>query len=132
MTAPVPHCQSALGWLEARGWDLGPLTHRDVDALAAIAHCWQLLWPFGVADPRPAVDAVACLLDGCQEVAWPMARELVAHAGEWHHRDEVWPMVVQQFVRRLATRPDSFFNPEGLERARRIAHCHEGHPQVQP
>ena len=126
MSRPAPHCQDALRWLKNRGWDLAPLTGQDRAALTAVAHCWQL-WTVADADGQHcAVSAVAALLAGCQEVCWPMARELVAHAGDWNHRDAVWSKVVRQFNWKLAPVDDY------LGRIKRLARCHEGLAQVHP
>jgi hypothetical protein len=126
VTAPAAHCEDALHWLSERGWDLAPLTGQDRAALTAIAHCWALWTRADAAGQRAAVDAVAALLGGCQEIVWPMARELIAHSGDWTHRDAVWPKVVQRFVFTEASQQTG-----DLGRARRLAHCHAGLPQVQ-
>src|SRR5271157_4458819 len=97
----APHCQDAMRWLKMRGWDLAPLTGQDRAALCAVAHCWQL-WTLGDANgQRAAILAVASLLDGCREVCWPMARELIAQAGDWGHRYEVWSKVVRRYEERM-------------------------------
>ena len=123
MSRPAPHCQDALRWLKQRGWDLAPLTGQDAAALRAVAHCWEMWTRADEAGRRATLDAVAALLDGCQEVCWPMARELVAQAGDWSHRDTVWQQVVRRFDK-----------PEvaNLDRVRRLARCHEGLAQVHP
>lgn len=109
----------ALRWLEGRGWILDALTHQDQTCLLAIDHCWMMWIESDDVGRRAAVDAVAMLLDqGCQERAWPMARELIAHAGDWGHRDIVWPQVVERFNDR--------------KRAARLARCHVGLPMVHP
>lgn len=126
MIRHTPHCQDALHWLKGRGWDLTPLTPPDVHALLAVAHCWQL-WARGdSAGQRAAVDAVAALLDCCQEVAWPMARELVAHAGNWHHRDAVWPEVARRFEARVRAQFGSIVNIDEINRIKRLERCHVG------
>lgn len=122
----VPHCQDALRWLKDRGWDLAPLTGQDRAALEAVAHCWQL-WTVGdLAGQRAAVDAVAALVDGCQEVCWPMARELVAQAGDWSHRALIWDSVALLVERRMAQRGLVV----DLGRVRRLLNCHKGLTQV--
>ena len=127
MSRQSAHCQDALRWLKDRGWNLAPLTGQDRAALESIAHCWRLWCVSDDAGRRAAIDAVASLLDGCQEVVWPMARELIAQAGDWSHRDVVWPKVVQQFEERRARIGICVETP----RVHRLAHCHEGHPLVE-
>lgn len=127
MSRTVPPCTNALHWLKERGWDLAPLTGQDVAALSAIAHCWQM-WTHSDADgQRAAIRAVAALLLGCQEVCWPMARELIAHAGDWGHRGQVWPKVVLQFQTLVPLHDRA----GDIERVWRLARCHEGLAQVQ-
>jgi lambda repressor-like predicted transcriptional regulator len=113
------HCDDALAWLKTRGWSLAPLTGQDVPCLQAISHCWSLYFKSDTSGQAAAVVAVAALLDGCQEVCWPMARELIAHAGDWGHRDELWPKVVSLFRQR--TLPD-----RDAKRVDRLARCHVG------
>lgn len=120
-TRPAPHCQEATRWLKARGWNLAPLTGQDAPCLQAIAHCWRLYFASDTDGRHAAVEAVAALLGGCQEVCWPMARELIAQAGDWSHRREVWPQVARAFWRR-----------GDMERADRLARCHEGLSVVEP
>lgn len=131
MSARQPtHCQDAVRWLKDRGWSLAPLTGQDYPALVAIAHCWQLWTRSDETGRRAAVDAVAALLEGCQEVVWPMARELVAQAGDWSHRDEVWSKVVWRFEENIRLR-SMVVSIADLERARRLARCHVGLRLVQ-
>lgn len=126
---PAPHCKEALTWLKNRGWSLAPLTGQDVAALTALAHCW-LLWTRGDERGRDgALDAAAALLDGCQEICWPMARELVAQAGDWSHRDVVWTKVVWRFGERVRLQHQTVSTGD-LERMRRLERCHMGLPQV--
>jgi hypothetical protein len=129
---PAPHCQDALRWLKVRGWDLAPLTGQDRAALEAVAHCWRL---WAVADEegrRGAVAAVAALLATCQEVAWPMARELVAHAADWSHRATVWPIVVRRFEERAVYLHGSMVGLREVARVKRLERCHAGVAQVHP
>lgn len=135
VTRRASHCQDALRWLKDRGWDLAPLTGQDTPVLLAVAHCWQLWTTADQSGQDAALDAVAALLDGCQEVAWPMARELVAQAADWGHRDVVWPKVCWRFEDRLraAAPPDDAVQIRiDVDRARRMARCHAGLPQVHP
>ena len=129
MSRPTPHCQDALRWLKNRGWDLAPLTGQDVPVLLAVAHCWQLWTTADQAGQDAALDAVAALLDGCQEVAWPMARELVAQAADWGHRAVVWPKVCWRFADRLHRQGESI-DVVDEARLRRLEQCHAGLPQV--
>ena len=119
---PAPHCVEALRWLKGRGWSLAPLTGQDYPALTAIAHCWRLYFASDRDGQRAAVEAVAALLGGCQEVCWPMARELIAQAGCWSHRTQVWPKVV------------TANEAQGWDQtsARRLARCHMGISIVEP
>jgi hypothetical protein len=125
----LSHCRDALRWLRRRGWSLAPLTGQDHAVLIAILHCWQLWTRSDETGRRAAVDAVAALLDGCQEVVWPMARELIAHVGDWHHRDVVWPKVVERF---MARQPRGGLGRVEEERTARLARCYEGLKQVEP
>lgn len=126
-----PHCQDALQWLKQRGWSLAPLTGQDAAALAALAHCWQL-WTRGDEVGRhAAVDAAAALLDGCQEIVWPMARELIAHAGDWGHRSEVWTKVVKRFEERTRHQLGVLFDFTDTDRLMRLERCHMGLTLVQ-
>lgn len=133
MSARQPaHCQEALRWLKDRGWSLGPLTGQDYPALVAIAHCWQM-WTRSDEDGRlAAIDAAAALLDGCQEVCWPMARELIAQAADWSHRDVVWKKIVWRYGENMRLRFGSMVSTKDIERARRLERCHIGNPLVHP
>ena len=132
MSRPVAHCQDALRWLKARGWDLAPLTGQDRRTLEAVAHCWQLWTGSDSNGQRAALDAVAALLDGCQEACWPMARELVAHASDWGHREIVWPKVVWRYQENVRLRLGSMTMGRDDARVRRLEKCHVGVAQVQP
>lgn len=125
-----PHCQDALRWLKDRGWSLAPLTGQDYSALTALAHCWQLWTRGDEAGRECALDAAAALLDGCQEVCWPMARELVAQAGDWSHRDVVWAKVAWRFGERMRERHGSMVSTGDIERMRRLERCHVGNSLV--
>ena len=136
--ANPPHCQDALQWLKHRGWKLGSLTGQDYVVLVAISHCWQLWTRGDAAGQRAAIEAAASLLAACQETVWPMARELIAHAGDWGHRDVVWPKVVEQFEEIIyghhiqecmIKKVDWAQNCEA--RAFRLANCHQGRPEVE-
>jgi hypothetical protein len=129
----APHCEDAFRWLKHRGWSLVPLTSQDRSALNAISHCWELAVRADVDGQRAAVDAAAALLDGCQEIVWPMARELIAQVGNWAHRDRIWPHVVRRFEERASRRigPASI-DLRATERVKRLARCHEGLSQVEP
>jgi hypothetical protein len=116
------HCDEALAWLKTRGWSLAPLTPQDFACLRAIAHSWSLYFTSDAAGQASVIDAVAALLDGCQEVCWPMARELIAHAGDWGHRDDLWPKVVEEF----RTRCGSCLSVRESDRIDRLAYCHVG------
>lgn len=122
-------CQDALRWLRRRGWSLGPLTDQDYAVLTAVAHCWRLWVAGDAAAQLAALDAATALLDGCQEVCWPMARELIAHAGDWSHRDLVWPKVVERFRARHARQ---FGTGADWSRADRLMTCHIGLKLVEP
>lgn len=124
------HCQDALRWLKQRGWDLAPLTGQDQAALRAVAHCWEMWTRSDEAGRRAAVSAAAALLDGCQESCWPMARELVAQAGDWGHRTAVWDQVVDRFD--WQHRQRALVDVRVLERCGRLAWCHKGLAQVHP
>lgn len=130
----VPHCQDALHWLRQRGWRLSSLTDQDYAALVAIAHCWQLWTCADNVGRQAAIDAAAALLDGCQEVVWPMARELIAHAADWNHRDLIWLKVARRFEERVNEQRmiGSTLKQRDIDRIRRIARCHVGVAQVQP
>jgi hypothetical protein len=82
-----------LRWLKLNGHSLGPLTGQDHRALAAIAACWQLYFSGDTNGQAGAITAVRALLPAMQSKCWPMARELIAFAGEWSHRDQLWPLV---------------------------------------
>jgi len=97
MAARTVHCTEALRWLKLRGWDLSPLTGQDRACLETIAHCWVMYFRSDVDGRGAALDAVASLLGGCQEAAWPMARELIAQAGDWSRRGQVWPHACRRF-----------------------------------
>jgi hypothetical protein len=128
----IPPCQDAIRWLKHRGWRLAPLTGQDYSALATIAHCWDLWARADTAGQRAAIDAAAAVLDGCQEVCWPMARELIAQAGDWARRDLLWPQVVQRFEERALRRTGpASIDLRATERVKRLARCHEGLTQVQ-
>ena len=132
MSRPAPtHCQDALHWLKERGWNLAPITGQDYPALCAISHCWQLWTRADAAGQRAAVDAVAALLDGCQEVCWPMARELIAQAGDWSHRDEVWLKVVRAYETRTIRQLGSMISLDDVRRVKRLEKCHIGIAQVE-
>lgn len=129
------HCADALVWLAARGWDLAPLTGQDRPALEAVAHCWRL---WGTSDEdgrRAALGAIAALVGGMQEVAWPMARELAAHALDWGHRGELWPLVCEEYEHKWSRALfSSEIDPHDWEsRSRaveRLRLCHVNLPQV--
>jgi hypothetical protein len=110
-----------LRWLRKRGWSLAPLTGQDYVVLTAIAHCWAVWMRGDTSGARAAISAAAELLNACQEGCWPMARELIAHAGDWSHRDVLWPKVVKRWIERGYP----------AERCVRLARCHEGLPQVE-
>lgn len=123
------HCQEAMRWLKDRGWNLAPLTGQDYAALLALSHCWQM-WCRSDEDGRRAVvDAAAALLDGCQEVCWPMARELIAQAGDWSFRGQIWPLVVEAFQQRLERDGERV---SASMHARDLAMCHYDNPLVHP
>ena len=130
-TRPNAHCQEATRWLKQRGWNLAPLTGQDYRVLRAIAHCWDFWTVADEAGQRAALDAAAALLDGCQEICWPMARELVAQAGDWSHRDIVWPKVVWRYQENIRLRLGSMTTSRDDERVRRLERCHIGLAQVQ-
>jgi hypothetical protein len=119
------HCQDALRWLKNRHWNLAPLTGQDRAAIQAISHCWQFWTRSDDDGRRAAIDAVAALLNGCQEVVWPMARELIAQAGDWGHRDPVWAKVVWRFEENLRLRYGTSTQRDH-ERIRRLRRCHVG------
>jgi hypothetical protein len=130
MSRPGAHCQDATRWLKERGWNLAPLTGQDLAALRTISHCW-LMWTLSdEAGRRATVGAVALLLDGCQEIVWPMARELIAQAGDWGHRTPVWDQVVERFDWHHRLR--KLVDVQVYERLDRLARCHEGLAQVHP
>jgi hypothetical protein len=87
-----------LKWLRGRcreiGWELGSLTGQDYGALAAVAACWELYFRSDEAGQRRALTAVRALVEAMQPTAVPFAKELIAFAGDWAHRDQVWPLVV--------------------------------------
>lgn len=131
MSVRPAHCQDAVRWLKQRGWDLGPLTGQDHRVLRSIAHCWDVWTVSDESGQRAALDAVAALLDGCQEVCWPMARELVAQVGDWSHRAVVWPKVVWRYQENIRLRLGSMSTSRDDERVRRLEQCHVGLAQVQ-
>jgi hypothetical protein len=133
MKKPAPHCQDALQWLKIRGWNLTTLVPSDTHSLLAIAHCWNL-WTQASdsVGQRAAIDAVAALLDCCQEVAWPMARELIAHASDWGHRSEVWPKVARRFEEHVRMQFGSVVNIDDINRVKRMERCHVGLTEVHP
>lgn len=73
---------------------LGALTGQDVRALAAIAACWQLLASCDEAGEEAALYAVRALLPALQPGCRPFARELIAWALDWSHREKYWPLVL--------------------------------------
>lgn len=113
------HCAEAMTWLRHRGWDIAPLTGQDEPCLKAIAHCWALYFRSDAAGRNAALGAVASLVLGCQPVCWPMARELIAQAGDWSHREPMWG--------RMADHMGDWVKPAIVHQ---IRHCHEGHPKV--
>lgn len=130
MSHIAPHCTDALHWLKKRGWNLAPLTSQDWCVLLAVSHCWEIWTRADDVGRCAAIDAVAALLDGCQEVVWPMARELIAHSGDWDHRHTVWPEVVARFERRLL---DRGVRPQDVaDRSARLEFCCDGIALVQP
>lgn len=66
------------------------VTGTDARVLAAIAECWHV-YPY---DSDAAVLAVRALLPAMQQKCWPIARELIAFALDWHDRDRLWALVV--------------------------------------
>jgi hypothetical protein len=61
-----------------------------------------------------------------------MARELVAQAADWSHRDEVWPQVVRQFnVHLTRVALEQRHARVDIERVERLARCHAGVAAVQ-
>lgn len=109
------HCDEALAWLKQRGWSLAGLTAQDRSCLQAISHAWAMYFHSDAAGQSAAIDAVGIMLDGCQEMCWPMARELIAQAGDWGHRADIWPRVVDKFGIRA-----------GMAGAYRLRICHVG------
>lgn len=70
---------------------LGALTGTDYPALEAIDRLWQLY--FRADQPERVIMAIALATSQMQPKLHYLARELVAHAGEWSHRDKLWPQV---------------------------------------
>lgn len=72
---------------------LGALTGQDMRALDAIAACWKLLASCDDEGERAVIAAVRALLPAMQPQCRFFARELIAWALDWGHRDKYWPLV---------------------------------------
>lgn len=75
---------------------LGALTGTDFPALEAVDRLWQLY--FRADQPQRVIMAIALTTSQMQPGLRYLARELVAHAGEWSHRDKLWPQVEAQMT----------------------------------
>lgn len=80
---------------------LGALTGQDKRALDAIAACWQLLASCDETGERAALTAVRSLLRAMQPECRPFARELIAWALDWSHREKYWPLVQPEMAHAL-------------------------------
>lgn len=72
---------------------LGALTGQDKRVLNAIAACWELYMSSDDDGSAAALAAVRTLLPAMQPQCRFFARELIAWAGDWGHRDKLWPLV---------------------------------------
>jgi hypothetical protein len=70
---------------------LPALTGCDYRALEAIDRLWSL---YCYCDhPKLVIRAIALVALEMQVSTRPLARELIAHAGDWSDRDRLWPLV---------------------------------------
>lgn len=86
-------CLEAMRWLRSHRINLAPLTGQDSRALEAIAHVWQLHAVSDDAGKAAAIAAVRALRGAMQRSCTPIAKELIALAGDWSDREPLWSLV---------------------------------------